>query len=565
MNKRRQRKPFYSLERNIKVLVYIAIPVIVINIIVSLFSIVITRQQTLDYISDTIRLYQNETQTKIVAVEHFVRWSSVNEPLIETIEGTQDYGKYINAISTFRTRVSDNQYATGQEFQYFLSLNKQDLFLNCSSLQLSYSNYLIVKKYFLNLMTTNQIIQNSSKWKTLKIQDNYYFYYLIHYYNRTFITLISAEDMINPLKNINLGTNGFIIMRDIDGKQLTNSTLVAEAKKYEGSHLLLNHLVFDKENSKLPFTLDVYVDNFGTFERIVLLQIIVILMAFIVALTLFTCLFYMHSKVIKPIQEFSNNLSNINEHTNLIDLQSSNIIELEQANTQFKNLMSEVKKLKINIYEQELDKKRIQIAFMQQQIKPHFYLNCLTTIYSMAQTQLYKEIEAMALSTAKYLRYLFQTNKDFVKLEYELNHINDYLCIQSLRYGSAFSYECHIAPSLEQAQIPPLVLITFIENSIKYGVSLESPLKITLSIHKYTKSQKDYLYILLTDTGPGFSPNVLEQLRRHQLLVSEDGTHIGISNIIQRLSFLYDEDYELNFSNQMGGGARVELIILLTY
>jgi sensor histidine kinase YesM len=223
--------------------------------------------------------------------------------------------------------------------------------------------------------------------------------------------------------------------------------------------------------------------------------------------------------------------------------------------------MREIVKLRINLYEQELDKKRIQIDFMQQQIKPHFYLNCLTTIYSMAQTQKYKEIESMALFTTKYLRYLFQTNTDFIKIEHEINHINDYLNIQTLRYGSAFSYECKIEPRMEQALIPPLILMTFIENTIKHCVSLTITLKINLEITKIIEEGVEYCRIVLKDTGPGFDPDLLISLNERRPLSIENGSRIGINNTIKRLSFLYEENFVLNFSNNEDLGARIELII----
>lgn len=561
MIKLKQPRSSYSLKRTITLLMCISIPIIIINILVSLFSIFIIRQQNIDYISNTINLYQKETLTKINTAEHFLRWSAVNEPLIKTIETTNDYGEMIKAISTFRTRVSDSQYSTSKDYQYFLNLDDQNLFLNCSSLEISYADYQIAKNFFSNLIKENQAIKDNCKWKTLKIRDSFYFYYYVTYYNRTFITLISAEDILKPLKNVNVGTNGFIVMLDDEGNPLTNSKTMDETKKYENKSLSLNHLIFDKSDSMLPFTLQVHVDNFGNFEKIIFVQIIVILTAFAVALTMFIFLLDMYNKVIKPIQNFSLNLSNINDNTNLLDFQNSNILELELANEQFKSLMCEIKKLKINIYEHELDKKRIQINFMQYQIRPHFYLNCLTTIYSMAQLEQYNDIEAMVLSTSKYLRYLFQTNKDFVKLEYELNHISDYLSIQALRYGLTFSYVCNVEENITQSLIPPLVLMTFVENTIKHCMSLEERLEINLSVKKQIKNEQEYICILIKDTGPGFPPEILEILNTHKILNNENGTSIGISNAIQRLSLLYDDNYELYFSNNENIGATVELIV----
>ncbi|MDU6038918.1 MAG: histidine kinase [Clostridium butyricum] len=559
MIKRIQRKSGYSIKHRITLFIYISIPVIIINILVSLFSILIIRQQNIDYISNTIKLFQGQTLAKLNTVEHFVLWSAVNEPLIKTMETTNNYSEMTTSISNFRTRVADSQYSTGQDYQYFLNLNDKNLFLNCSSLQISYSDYQIVKSFFLDLIKENRSISDNCKWRTLKINDSLYFYYYVTYCNRTFITLVSAEDILKPLKNVNVGKNGSIVMIDDEG-QLISSTFVNETYKYKKNSLYLNYLIFDKFDSKLPFTLQVYVDNFGNFEKIISVQVIMVLMAFTIAITIYLFVLDIHNKVIKPIQNFSLNLSNINDNTNLLDFQNSNILELEMANEQFKNLLYEIKRLKINIYEHELDKKKIQINFLQHQIRPHFYLNCLTTIYSMAQLEKYNDIESMVLYTSGYLRYLFQTNKDFVNLEYELNHISDYLSIQALRYGSTFSYTCTVEENITQLLIPPLILMTFVENTIKHCMSLEENLEINLSIKKQIKNNKNYICFLLKDTGPGFPKQILNILNTNKILIKEDGTCIGISNAIQRLSLLYDDNYELYFFNNEIG-ATVKLVV----
>lgn len=560
MHTKRRLKPRHSLEHYIRVTVYLSIPIIIINIIVCIYSVIITRQQDVKYISNTITLYQNELAAKTVAIEHFVAWTAIHEPLVETIEKTKDYYTRFDAINTFRTRISDNQYSTGKEFQYFLYLKEQDMFLNYSALNITYKNYLIFKKQILKMIEDKKITENSSHWITIKIDNKYYFYYLIDYYNRTFITLISADDVLKPLKDVNLGENGFVLLKSTKGFNLTGTSQKDDTKDYKKNRIFFSHLIFDNGDTHIPYNLHIYVDNM-LYERILLIQITVILMAFILAVTLYVFLFYLQKKVITPIQNFSLNLSKINESNTQIDLQDSNVIELEQANEQFKNLMRQIVKLKITLYEQELEKKRIQIGFLQQQIKPHFYLNCLTTIYSMAQTQNYKEIESMALFTSEYLRYLFQSNSDFVKLEYELNHINHYLSIQALRYGPAFSFESEVEPGLEHALIPPLLLMTFIENTIKHCVSLTIQLKISLSICICKESDKVYLQIVIKDSGPGFPPEILEAFNSNEFASGENGTHIGISNTIQRLIFLYEGEYVLNFANNLDFGACVKLWI----
>ena len=65
-------------------------------------------------------------------------------------------------------------------------------------------------------------------------------------------------------------------------------------------------------------------------------------------------------------------------------------------------------RLKIDAYERERQRQRGQLEYLQLQIKPHFFLNCMTSIHSMAQLHLDEEIQRMAAATAEYFRYIFQ-------------------------------------------------------------------------------------------------------------------------------------------------------------
>lgn len=288
-------------------------------------------------------------------------------------------------------------------------------------------------------------------------------------------------------------------------------------------------------------------------------QLLIMLLFFIVTSTLCIVLLFFKKRVLGPIQSFSENLAFINEAGQPADFKSSEIIELEQANTQFKDLVEQIKTFKIAMYEQELEKQRIQLDYMKLQIKPHFFLNCLTSIYSMAQIEMYKEIENMTLSTSKYFRYIFQNGENFVRLEDEIEHVRTYLEIQKQRYQDAFIYNIEQEDQASCVEIPPLVLQTFIENSIKYAISREYEVEIRLTVRRLRIEEEDMLVIQLTDTGPGFPPQVLEKLNLGEPLDQSKGTQIGIMNTLKRLEYLYLKRATITFSNLESGGASVIL------
>ncbi len=556
-----EKNPSRSVNYYSKVLFSILIFILLINIFVSFFTISITRQQSIDYITNTVNLYLKDAQQKFNAVDHFMIWTVKHEPLIENIEGAQDMAQLPKSISDFRSRVNDFQHSSGKEYQFFLALKKENYFFNSSPIEMDYSEYLEIKKFFLSENANPDNYENMYTWQSLKLNNKFYLYHLLEYGNRMFICLIAVEDILLPLQDINLGKNGTIIMENDEYGFLSSPDQVNLFKKERSNNFFSSNLVFEGENTSLPFSLHVSVDHFSAFERVVIAQFVLILATIIISLILFLILLYIKNKVLSPIQNFSKNLSDINRNNETIDFESSSIIELEQANEQFRGLINEIKKLKINVYEQEFEKKQIQMDFMKLQIKPHFYLNCLTTIYSMAEMKMDKEIKEMALSTSKYFRYLFQTNQNFVKLEKELGHINDYLAIQKLVHGPAFLFENFIEAGIEKAKIPPLVLQTFIENTIKYSVSLDEQARISLRIFSIDMDNKKFIKIMLKDSGPGFPSDVLDKLQNNIPLTDGKGHHIGINNVVQRLRLLYSGEFLIEFSNGSDSGAFITLII----
>ena len=344
--------------------------------------------------------------------------------------------------------------------------------------------------------------------------------------------------------------------------------------RFKKNHFLYSWFDFPFSRSQASFTIQAGINNFLDHNHLLWLELAFTIAGLLLLVSIGFYASFIYQRVIRPISEFSKNLGEINhsEPGNenkiepLIDLQSSRIRELESANLQFKTLMHEIKKLKISIYENELEKQRFQITFLQHQIRPHFYLNCLTTISSMAALEDTGHIQDMVLFTSRYLRYLFQASHDFVPVRYELSHIKAYLDIQNLRIGYKCKYECNIEKNEEMAMVPPLLLITFIENIVKHSVNPDDQ-SIRIEIQKTERGdmeRKPYLQVDITDHGQGFPPELLETLKDKKKAIEEDDGHIGIRNSMKRLNLMYHGDYELLLDNGDSGdpfGARVRIIL----
>lgn len=73
----------------------------------------------------------------------------------------------------------------------------------------------------------------------------------------------------------------------------------------------------------------------------------------------------------------------------------------------------------------------MELDYAQLQIRPHFYINCLNVIYSMAQTGRNREIQEIALQVSRYLRYIFKRSMKPVTLGSELEFVENYLKVQT--------------------------------------------------------------------------------------------------------------------------------------
>ncbi|WP_310829541.1 sensor histidine kinase [Paenibacillus pedocola] len=550
----------------VKVMILIAFTVLLVDLVISIASIMIVKQQSTRYLKDTAALYINRINHDFAYMNHYMGWTLANDETLNTMNAYRINSiEFLKSNENLHKRFTELQRNYGQEYNFFYYLKNQSYFLNCSPISISYSDYQELKKQIISFIDDKEVYEKYySKWTPVLVNGKYYVINIVPYYNRYLIGLISADNLIRPLRDINLGANGYASLVDDQGTAL--SSPLSNSGKPLQEHKGLASLIQPRTTIISDFLGTTFsakmVIKFGAFEKIMIAQLLIVLLFFMVTSSLFVIMLFFNKRVLGPIQSFSENLARINEESQPADYKGSKIIELEQANEQFKDLVGQIKTFKITMYEQELEKQRIQLDYMKQQIKPHFFLNCLTSIYSMAQIQMYQEIEDMAMTTSKYFRYLFQNGENFVPLANEIEHVQMYLEIQKQRYRDAFSYHVELAEDARDVSIPPLVLQTFIENSVKYAISRENEVQIRLSVKRHMLEYDiEGTQIILSDTGPGFPQDVLEKLHSGLPLDQTKGTHIGIMNTLKRLEYLYYNLATVSFSNLEDGGACVTLLL----
>lgn len=225
----------------------------------------------------------------------------------------------------------------------------------------------------------------------------------------------------------------------------------------------------------------------------------------------------------------------------------------------FNNMARQIGNLKIEAYDLRLREQSNRLTMLRAQIRPHSFLNAVTTISNMTYTCRPEEIRAYIQVFAKYIRYLLNVSDPWITVEAEVGHIRNYLKMQDARFPRAIRFTAEYNAAAGECKIPFLLLYTLVENSIKHAMSLYETLDITVRCVR--EDREDFHGFCLTeeDSGQGFPEDVAEKLRSgDEPFVKE---HLGLSNVRYTLNLTYHRDDLLRLSNRPQGGARVELWI----
>ncbi|MBQ9819939.1 MAG: histidine kinase [Bacteroidales bacterium] len=193
----------------------------------------------------------------------------------------------------------------------------------------------------------------------------------------------------------------------------------------------------------------------------------------------------------------------------------------------------------------ELEQKHLetQLQYLRYQISPHFFMNTLNNIHALVDIDP-EQAKSSILHLSKLMRYvLYEGDKPTIPLEKETDFLRQYVSLMRLRYNDTVQVSLALPENLPGMEIPPLLLITFVENAFKHGVSYESPSFIDVRLEA-------------VDSGLHFTcRNSLHASKETR----KDGG-IGMENTRRRLDLIYEDRYRLA-SGQEDGVFTIDLFL----
>lgn len=532
----------HSIHFFFKLLLVLLLINILINIAMSNITRNFIKNQNIVHLRSSIEIYADSVNEKLHSVERFMYSTITHNESLENLNHVQTFLEYQETLKKVQTSFTEFEYQNETHMTFLLETDSTDHFINVSNLYIPYEDYLLLKS---NLKSLRSDISDRKWKKNVTTKNSEYLVKSVHYEGKIIYAVISSEDILKPLRKLNIGNNGKLSLKEPNNIPSENYLIHAQ-----------------NEKTHLPFDIYVLVDYAEVFRNITLLEVFLSAVPIIITILSIIIILYIRQWMIKPITRLTERLSQLGDSIPPSEFFiSEGILEIDKANDKLNKVIFDMQELKIREYHSQLELKKIELNYLKNQIRPHFYLNMLSMIHSMLQTKNYKEIEELTILTSNYLRHLFMANQDFSELKDEVQHIRDYLEIQRIRYGNSIYFSLDYNDDLQNTLVPSLLLQTFIENTIKHGFSFQDLFTILLSIKKVKTENSDYIQICIEDNGPGFSEEILSKLNQKQSLITEDGHHIGITNTIERLNLLYPNDYTITFKNNEEGGAKILLLI----
>lgn len=279
-------------------------------------------------------------------------------------------------------------------------------------------------------------------------------------------------------------------------------------------------------------------------------------MVVVLVVIVFTILFgfllirYMMREMVHPMNSMAAGMNRIDQGEFSFRIEEKyGTREFTHLKDTFNTLMDEIVNLKIQAYEKVIDLQDAELKIIRLQLRPHFFLNALTTILSLSSMGKTKKVKEYVDSLSKNIRYMFTARMHTVSIREEILHVENYIEIQGFKYPNCIFHYVELPPELEEWQIPQMLIQTFIENEYKYAVSVDTPLTILIRISKDQNQGEEMLLIEIEDDGMGYPSDVLEYMNGNGKQQSSDGSRIGLSSIKNMMELMYEKKELISLSN----------------
>ncbi|MBO5070992.1 MAG: histidine kinase [Roseburia sp.] len=559
-----EKRTLSAQNKMVKILSIFIIPLIILLVSYNMYALDMINDNSVAYGKNMLEIYSQPIASELNTVENYFENIVLND---------LEFRRLVYADTTHKAQAKLDDVNTKIKTIYSAALNMAGHILYHSGTEQVkeyYSNsysYATKKQFktFLIEAFEESVLLESERWISYEAENNFY---LIRFFTFKGTVLMGIYDLNLadvPQAYEENDPDSFIFFANDNRQPLTSRERLKELGielesgfrySYMVSGSKQRYLIVEKELSSLNLYM-IYVVPYYSWISANNMPIFFILFSILVVLLLLCCMIVIRKFYIVPLQNMVDTMTKVKEGDMQKRIEDDYLIsEFSVATKTFNDMLDKIQELKIARYEQELETQRATMLYLQIQIRPHFVLNCLKNVFSLAQEERCEEIQETVIILSQYLRYVLKDNLTLVPVDTELKSVKNYIYLQQMLSHDLITCECMVEEDALSYTLPPLSILTFVENSVKHGRRIGKKFIITIKVNIIA----DFLNIVILDNGIGFSQEDLEYLNNKKDF-SYGNQHIGIQNVLHRFSIVFHGKSEVVFSN--AGGAHIEIFIPL--
>jgi two-component system sensor histidine kinase YesM len=274
---------------------------------------------------------------------------------------------------------------------------------------------------------------------------------------------------------------------------------------------------------------------------------------------------YLTKKFTNPITKMRRAMKFVEEGDLSIEIEPVGEDELAHLAVSFNHMIERIRNLLNLVYEKQKLLRKSEYKALQAQINPHFLYNSLDSIVWLLKMKRNEKAVMMLQSLNVLFRISLSKGSEIIPIQKEVQHVESYLKIQSIRYSKKFDYSIDVDKGTHGFLAPKLLLQPLAENSIYHGLSMEIP---RIHIDITVRMRENDIVFCVRDNGRGMTEEKLSKLRENVYADPGEDTEYdlescgyGLRNVNGRIKMYYGEQYGLTIESENGKGTEIKIVI----
>lgn len=405
------------------------------------------------------------------------------------------------------------------------------------------------KAYFSVVRCINSRQGEAVAYLMLNVEETqiYRMYQFLTKTNENVIYVVDQTGTIISSSNRSLNGFEFFHMKNLDRLFDKKGHIFT---KMRGSDILFTRYY----DSNSGFTILEEIPVQSLMEPIDQVRIFIVCLALIV-MTAATCYaVYFTDRVTKPLSQLCEFMVQVKEDNMDQECEVQGYTEINILSCRLNLMLHRIWELVQGIKQNERQKRKLELSFLQAQINPHFMYNTLFSIKCMVDMGKNEEASKMLSAFIQLLRSTLSNPDEYVEIRYEFEMLKQYVDIQQFRYDNHFQIIFESDEKVAEKKIPKLLIQPLLENAIFHGIEQRQEGGLIILT---ARQIQDTVVVTVEDNGVGMDPEIIEKIEHGEMVPGK--IHIGIGNVKERIQLNFGENYGVRIESVPGKGTKIIL------